>query len=455
MPGSHTIPGALLIVCKVAPDSKIKAPLDLRPPSPAFIESHNPIRPSISAFAATLAAVPGSATIQDPKINISSLPTSVGRDGLQRAIYVPDGGLDISSPLHSVATSIRSIPLSDLAKQFELVQSKAPINLKKTTVKYNKNRLFITNVESELSSPAEPIISFIPLLESKEDIAPLLKGSLNGISFNSTTPKIENITVTTKHFQLATPSKFELNPIILNENATQISTMNVAKSVQESISITQHEILPAESTVFSHSVSILGNTEMPSLAMSKQIDVGSLTSPARLSPTEQIAPVLMRINSVDGSRQISLQLTPDTLGRVDILIDQNTDGPTVVTITVNHQHTMDLLKADQTQLSQALDRSGLPAAQRVIIFHLDESSLHVGITVVSVQQSSHTTTTTSILDGKLQFDQGTNSENQRRPSTGRTPYPLSPSENFDANWKNSSGETGDTDTSLYFINITA
>jgi hypothetical protein len=135
---------------------------------------------------------------------------------------------------------------------------------------------------------------------------------------------------------------------------------------------------PTSAAPAAASVAALGVSAMPSASVAPPQPTG----PARLAtsgnagttppsaPADQIAPVLLRLTTTDGARQISLQLTPHALGRVDIAVDQPQNGPVTVKLTAERPETLVLLQQDQSQLSHALDRAGLPAENRVISFHL-------------------------------------------------------------------------------------
>lgn len=88
------------------------------------------------------------------------------------------------------------------------------------------------------------------------------------------------------------------------------------------------------------------------------------------SPADQVMPAIIRLSSADGGRRISLQLTPTDLGLVDIRIDQPKDGPVIVTLTVQHPRTLELLQRDFAQLSQTLDRAGLSGEGRQVSLSL-------------------------------------------------------------------------------------
>ncbi|MBY0356047.1 MAG: flagellar hook-length control protein FliK [Rickettsiales bacterium] len=63
----------------------------------------------------------------------------------------------------------------------------------------------------------------------------------------------------------------------------------------------------------------------------------------------------------DGNDQISLRLTPEHLGRIDISIDLADNGNAVVRITADRQDTFDLLQRDSRGLERALADAGIKA----------------------------------------------------------------------------------------------
>ncbi|NCP62314.1 MAG: flagellar hook-length control protein FliK [Alphaproteobacteria bacterium] len=86
------------------------------------------------------------------------------------------------------------------------------------------------------------------------------------------------------------------------------------------------------------------------------------SSQAALSYTaslqEQVA-FSIKNNAPKGKSEISLQLRPDSLGRLNIKIDINKEGQTFVVVTAERTETRDLLQRDSQQLMELLEQSDL------------------------------------------------------------------------------------------------
>jgi hypothetical protein len=128
-----------------------------------------------------------------------------------------------------------------------------------------------------------------------------------------------------------------------------------------------------------------------------------------LAPADQLAPVMLRLGSMDGARHISMQLTPDSLGRVDITVDQPKDGAVTVRLTADNPQTLAMLEQDKASLDTTLDRAGLASADRVVSFHL--AAPHAVAATADAVPSSQpapalgTGTTTGQYDGTSQQQQ--------------------------------------------------
>ncbi len=100
------------------------------------------------------------------------------------------------------------------------------------------------------------------------------------------------------------------------------------------------------------------------------------TSTMTPAPTEtahtaaQVTQAVVRLATTAFGSSMTLQLSPQHLGRLDIQIDRTTDGATHVSLTVERSETMTLLQRDQGQLNEALDRAGVPGSGRVISYHV-------------------------------------------------------------------------------------
>ena len=108
----------------------------------------------------------------------------------------------------------------------------------------------------------------------------------------------------------------------------------------------------------------------PSIASQQSAMAAATANHTTASPSTQVAQVLVKLSAADGTRRISLQLTPTGLGRVDIRLDQPPDGPARITLTAEHPQTLVALQRDETGLSLALDRAGLAGEGRVVVYHL-------------------------------------------------------------------------------------
>lgn len=88
-------------------------------------------------------------------------------------------------------------------------------------------------------------------------------------------------------------------------------------------------------------------------------------------PTEQLAPVLVRLVSQPGGPQtMTVRLDPADLGAVHIRVNRTETGMAHVDIAAARPETLALLRADQSGLRQALNQAGVPADARGITFQL-------------------------------------------------------------------------------------
>ena len=87
------------------------------------------------------------------------------------------------------------------------------------------------------------------------------------------------------------------------------------------------------------------------------------------SPIEQIA-VQLHKQVVDGNDQMTLQLRPEELGRIDIKLEFSSDNKVQGTVVVDNQTTLDLLSKDSGSLQRALQDAGLRADSGSLQFSL-------------------------------------------------------------------------------------
>jgi hypothetical protein len=83
-----------------------------------------------------------------------------------------------------------------------------------------------------------------------------------------------------------------------------------------------------------------------------------------------LAPALLSLSSgQDGTRQMTLRLSPAELGTVQVRIDRTVDGPASVAITADRPDTLEMLRQDQPALQRMLDQAGVPTEGRTLSFH--------------------------------------------------------------------------------------
>ena len=89
------------------------------------------------------------------------------------------------------------------------------------------------------------------------------------------------------------------------------------------------------------------------------------------SPIPQLAQAISALHqAADGSRVMTLNLRPESLGQVQVRIIRSTADGDQIAITVARPETLALLRADTTALHQALDAAGIAPTQRDIALQL-------------------------------------------------------------------------------------
>ncbi len=104
-------------------------------------------------------------------------------------------------------------------------------------------------------------------------------------------------------------------------------------------------------------------------ASSQAVVHDSSVPPAPPPPATQVAQAVVHLAVSGAGSQVTVQLNPESLGRVQVQIDQSGDGPAHVSLTAERPETLALLQADQKQLDAVLTRSGLAEVGRTISFH--------------------------------------------------------------------------------------
>ena len=189
----------------------------------------------------------------------------------------------------------------------------------------------------------------------------------------------------------------------------------------------------ASPAAFASTMAMVEPTIPAAAAAASPSTTSAPASTASAPISDQIAPVLLRIATAGGSHQISLHLTPDTLGRVSIEIDQPKGGPVSVTLSAERPETLALLKRDETQLAQTLDRAGVPAENRVVSFHLAPAPATQSNQDSTSQNGPGQGNPAQSGFGQASFGaNGGGSNDTRRPPTPHAAY--SPSPDPDAEW---------------------
>jgi flagellar hook-length control protein FliK len=106
-------------------------------------------------------------------------------------------------------------------------------------------------------------------------------------------------------------------------------------------------------------------------------------------PSEQLVRVLVSVsNTPPGTTHLTLQLRPDALGELNIVIDRTPESPTHIRIEATRPETLALLQRDTTQLQHALERAGVGHDAMTVTFHAAPAVAPVP----STQDSSQTST---------------------------------------------------------------
>jgi len=92
------------------------------------------------------------------------------------------------------------------------------------------------------------------------------------------------------------------------------------------------------------------------------------------SAAEQVGPALASFSigaaQPGAPQQLTIRLDPADLGRVQLRIERTPGGPARVDVVIERPETLLLLLRDQPQLHRALELAGIPAADRILQFHL-------------------------------------------------------------------------------------
>ncbi len=113
----------------------------------------------------------------------------------------------------------------------------------------------------------------------------------------------------------------------------------------------------------------LSNTPLESAATKEPPAYTQQQSFVQKSPAEQLQMQIAKAVK-DGSHNITIQLEPQSLGKVDIRMDIGVEGRLQMTMLVDRPETLDLLRNDARALERALNDAGLKTDSNSLSFDL-------------------------------------------------------------------------------------
>ncbi|MFC7332240.1 flagellar hook-length control protein FliK [Rhodocista pekingensis] len=96
---------------------------------------------------------------------------------------------------------------------------------------------------------------------------------------------------------------------------------------------------------------------------------GSRAAPQTLPALQQVAVTIQR-GAQEGRNQLTVQLRPDELGRIDVRLEFDSGGRIRARVTADNPYTLDLLQRDSRGLEKALQDAGLRADSGSLSFSL-------------------------------------------------------------------------------------
>jgi flagellar hook-length control protein FliK len=94
-------------------------------------------------------------------------------------------------------------------------------------------------------------------------------------------------------------------------------------------------------------------------------------SPALAASTvAQVGFHLQRVTGAEGNQAMTIQLTPEDLGSIEVKLDIGKDGVVHTQVIADRSDTLDMLKSDQRSLERALENAGLNTTGGSLSFDL-------------------------------------------------------------------------------------
>jgi hypothetical protein len=163
---------------------------------------------------------------------------------------------------------------------------------------------------------------------------------------------------------------------------------------------------------------VLPTDAPPAMAMPVSAPAASVTPPSGTAPSppaQQVAQAVVHLAASPSGSQITVQLNPESLGRVQVQIDRTSAGLAHITLTADRPETLALLQGDQRQLDAALTRSGLAELGRTFAFH---AATPVAEAVPNDMASSPQTGLAGSAAGFTGTDSGASAMPERQGSRG-------------------------------------
>ena len=102
--------------------------------------------------------------------------------------------------------------------------------------------------------------------------------------------------------------------------------------------------------------------------------------------------------------RISVQLNPQNLGHVTIMVEKPLDGGAKISLTATRPETLALLQQGTAQLGQLLDRAGVASEGRSMMFHLAPSAIVTAEVASANTTGQHGGSGSGATDGRPQTD---------------------------------------------------
>lgn len=91
-----------------------------------------------------------------------------------------------------------------------------------------------------------------------------------------------------------------------------------------------------------------------------------------VSVADQVAPmVLSAARNGEAGHRVTVSITPDELGRVNVTVERNSDGTMHIQVSAEHLATLDLLRRDQDELTRTLNQAANSRSGHSLSFSLD------------------------------------------------------------------------------------